>query len=70
MMMTDEDDMDVMCDIVQLPSKLKEVIMLYYWQDMGVTEIAQALGVSQSTVSRRLNHARNKLRAVLDRRCV
>ena len=68
-MMTDEDDMDVMCDIMQLPSNLKEVIMLYYWQDMNVTEIAQALGVSQSTVSRRLNHARKRLRDVLDRRC-
>ncbi len=67
-MMTDEDDMDVMCDIMQLPSNLKEVIMLYYWQDMNVTEIAQALGVSQSTVSRRLNYARKRLRDVLDRR--
>ena len=68
-MMTEEDDMDVMCDIMQLPSNLKEVIMLYYWQEMNVTEIAQALGVSQSTVSRRLNHARKRLRDVLDRRC-
>ena len=68
-MMTEEDDMDVMCDIMQLPSNLQEVIMLYYWQDMNVTEIAQTLGVSQSTVSRRLNHARNRLHDVLDRRC-
>ena len=68
-MMNEEDDMDVMCDIMQLPSNLKEVIMLYYWQEMNVTEIAQALGVSQSTVSRRLNYARKRLRDVLDRRC-
>lgn len=68
-MMTEEDDMDVMCDIIQLPSNLKEVIMLYYWQEMNVTEIAQALGVSQSTVSRRLKHARNRLHDMLDRRC-
>lgn len=67
-MMTDENDMDVMCSIMQLPSKLKEVIMLYYWRDMSVTEIAETLGVSQSTVSRRLKHARNKLHDVLDRR--
>lgn len=68
-MMTQEEDVDVMCDIIQLPSKLKEVIMLYYWQDMNVNEIAEALGVSQSTVSRRLSHARNKLHDMLDRRC-
>lgn len=67
-MMTQEEDMDVMCDIMQLPSKLKEVIMLYYWQDMNVSEIAQSLGIAQSTVSRRLQHARDKLHDVLDRR--
>ena len=68
-MMTQEEDVDVMCDIMQLPSKLKEVIMLYYWQEMNLNEIAEALVVSQSTVSRRLNHARNRLHDVLDRRC-
>ncbi len=67
-MMPQEEDMDVMCDIMQLPSKLKEVIMLYYWQDMNVSEIAHSLGVAQSTVSRRLQHARDKLHDVLDRR--
>lgn len=60
--------MDVLCDIMRLPPKLKEVIMLYYWQDMSVSEIAQSLSISQSTVSRRLQHARNVLRDVLDRR--
>ena len=67
-MMTQEEDMDVMCDIMQLPSKLKEVIMLYYWQDMNGSEIAQSLGIAQSTVSRRLKHARDRLHDVLDRR--
>ena len=67
-LITQEEDMDVMCDIMQLPSKLKEVIMLYYWQDMNVSEIAQSLGIAQSTVSRRLKHARDKLHDVLDRR--
>ena len=67
-MMTQEKDVDIMCDIMQLPSKLKEVIMLYYWQDMNVSEIAQSLGIAQSTVSRRLKHARDRLHDVLDRR--
>lgn len=66
--MPQEEDLDIMCDIIQLPSKLKEVIMLYYWQDMNVSEIAQSLGIAQSTVSRRLKHARDKLHDVLDRR--
>ena len=66
----DENDLDVMCDIMKLPTKLKEVIMLYYWQDMSVTEIAHSLGVSQGTVSNRLKHARDKLRNVLERRYI
>jgi len=65
---SEEGDRGIMCDIMQLPAKLKEVILLYYWQDMNVNEIADALGVAQSTVSRRLKRARDKLRDVLDGR--
>jgi len=64
----DENKLDVMCDIMKLPPKLKEVIMLYYWQEMNVREIAQSLGIAQSTVSNRLKHARDKLHDVLERR--
>ena len=64
----DENDPDMMCHIMQLPPKMKEVIMLYYWQEMNVSEIAMALGIAQSTVSNRLKHARDKLHDVLERR--
>lgn len=63
-----EEDLDILWDIMQLPPKLKEVILLYYWQDMNVSEMAQSLGIAQSTVTRRLQHAREALRTVLDRR--
>ena len=63
-----EDDLDVMCDVMQLPSKLKEVVMLYYWQNMNVNEIAHALDITHSTVSTRLKRAREKLYDVLERR--
>lgn len=62
---TPEDDLDIMCDIMKLPPKLKEVIMLYYWQDMTVTEIAQSLSITHSSVSNRLKHAREKLHDML-----
>lgn len=64
----DNDDLDVMCDVMQLPPKLKEVVMLYYWQSMNVNEIAHALGITHSTVSARLKRAREKLYDVLERR--
>ena len=63
-----DDDLDVMCDVMKLPPKLKEVVMLYYWQNMNVNEIAHALGITHSTVSNRLKRAREKLYEVLERR--
>lgn len=63
-----ESDLDVMCAVMSLPPKLKEVIMLYYWQNMSVNEIASALGLAHSTVSARLKHARKRLHDVLERR--
>lgn len=60
--------LDVMCGIMQLLPREKEVIMLYYWQEMSEKEIAQSLGIAQSTVSYRLKHARNRFHDVLERR--
>lgn len=54
--------------VMRLPRKLREVILLYYYQDMAVTEIAVSLGISQSSVSGRLKRAREKLRALLEGR--
>lgn len=67
-MISPANDLDLMCDIMQLPSKLKEVILLYYWQNMNVSQIAQSLGIAQSTVTRRLQHARDTLHNMLERR--
>ena len=64
----DDNDLDVMCDVMKLPPKLKEVVMLYYWQNMNVNEIAHTLGITHSTVSTRLKCAREKLYDVLERR--
>ena len=47
--------------VERLPYKLREVILLYYYQDMTVTEIAAAVKAAQSTVSRRLRQAKAKL---------
>lgn len=61
----DEEDLGVLCDVMELPPKLKEVVILYYWQNMNVNEIAHALGIRHSTVSARLKRAREKLHDVL-----
>lgn len=64
----EQEEEEMVVQVMQLPRKLREVILLYYYQDMTVTEIADSLGISQSSVSGRLKRARDKLRALLERR--
>ena len=64
----DEDETALTLAVMNLPKKAREVILLYYYQDMNVSEIADALGVTQPTVSYRLKRAREKLRQELEGR--
>jgi RNA polymerase sigma-70 factor (ECF subfamily) len=50
-----------MC-IMAMPAKWREVVLLYYYQGLTMTQTAQALGLAQSTVSSRLKQARACLR--------
>lgn len=59
---------DLVTAMMNLPVKLKEVMLLYYYQGMNTLEIAQALGIFQSSVSGRLKRGRNKLRKALEGR--
>ncbi|MBQ8161710.1 MAG: sigma-70 family RNA polymerase sigma factor [Clostridia bacterium] len=52
-------------EIAKLPSKLREVVLLYYYQDMTTEQIAGALNVAPSTVCVRLKKAREKLRLAM-----
>ena len=60
--------MELTLALMSLPRKLQEALMLYYYQDMNTTEIAQTLGIAQSSVSSRLEKGRQLLRRVLERR--
>lgn len=63
-----EDETALTLAVMNLPKKEREVILLYYYQDMNVNEIADALGITQPTVSYRLRRAREKLRTELEGR--
>ena len=54
-------------EISSLPDRYRDVLLLYYYQDMKLEEVAAALNTSPATVSRRLKAAREKLRGVLER---
>ena len=61
-------DEAVTMTVLALPGKLREVITLYYYQDMTMQEIADALGIALSTVHARIGKAQDKLRQELERR--
>lgn len=64
----DEDTLsNLSWEIEQLPDKYKEVILLYYYQNMTCEETAAALRLTHSAVSRRLKHARALLKAMLEK---
>ena len=63
-----EDDAELVSAVMHLPAKLRQVVLLYYYQGMNTLEIADSLGISQSSVSGRLKRAREKLRATLEGR--
>lgn len=52
-----QEDRDLLLDIIMLPPKYKEVILLYYYQRMTFQEISQMLHCGESSISRRLNKA-------------
>lgn len=61
----DEDAADLADAIMRLRAPHREVVLLYYYQNMTMPEIAEALGVNASSVSRRLKAACAMLREAL-----
>ena len=64
----DTEDLDLSLAVMKLPRKMREAILLYYYQDMSTEEIAETLGIVQSSVSNRLRRGREKLRKLLEGR--
>lgn len=59
-------DDELMQSILSLPYKAREVLLLYYYQDMTLQEIGQSLNLAVSTVHTRLAQAKKKLRAAME----
>jgi RNA polymerase sigma-70 factor (ECF subfamily) len=54
--------------VMELPDIYKDVILLFYYQELSTEEIARVLGVPGVTVRTRLMRARDKLQTLLRRR--
>lgn len=63
----DPADDTLITSIMALPPRLKDVVLLKYYQGLGLQQIAGVLGIPVGTVSTRLNAAKKKLRAKLER---
>lgn len=60
-----QEAIDLANAIMQLADKYKEVILLYYYQEMKLTEIARVTGLTPSAVSRRIKKAHARLHELL-----
>ena len=53
---------ELFLDVMRLPERYRQAVLLYYYEDMTMDEAATALGVSKATMSRRVRRACELLR--------
>jgi RNA polymerase sigma-70 factor (ECF subfamily) len=65
--MRDDDlpDPDLARAVAELSPMQRAAVILYYWEDRPVIEIARILAVSESTVKQHLHRARHRLAELL-----
>ena len=63
-----EEDRGLFQMVCALDRRSREVILMRYYQEMTVHEIAAALSVSESAVYKRLDNAKQRLKKTLERR--
>ena len=62
----DPSDLEILDIIYRLPPKYRDVIYLYYYEQLTVEEIATATGTKTNTVKSQLKRGREKLKRYLD----
>jgi len=63
----DEDKQRLLAAVVKLPGSEKQVVMLRYFGDNSVNDVANLLGRSVGTVTKQLSRAHRRLRKILER---
>jgi RNA polymerase sigma-70 factor, ECF subfamily len=63
-----EENDSVAFHIFSLPLKYREIILLYYYEELSTQEIAEMLGINPSTVRTRLDRGREKLKKTMEGR--
>ena len=59
----------IVMDIVRktLSDDLYQTVIMFYFDDMNISEIASAMGVPEGTIKSRLNHSRKKIKEGVER---
>ncbi len=60
------DEPDIYAQVLKLPKDMRDVILLFYYEDMSIREISQILQTSEVNIKKRLSRARQKLRLELE----
>ncbi|MCP4258628.1 MAG: sigma-70 family RNA polymerase sigma factor [Planctomycetes bacterium] len=63
----DEDKQQLLAAVVKLSKAEKQVVMLRYFGDNSVKDVAEILSLSTGTVTKQLSRARVRLRKILER---
>ncbi|MFZ3580014.1 sigma-70 family RNA polymerase sigma factor [Virgibacillus sp. DJP39] len=53
--------------VLVLPVKYREVITLYYYEELSIEEISEILKINKNTIKTRLSRARLKLKVLMER---
>jgi RNA polymerase sigma-70 factor (ECF subfamily) len=61
----DGEDGDVLNAVLALPKKYRSVVHLYYYEEYKISEIAEILGIKETTVQTQLARARARLKISL-----
>lgn len=61
-----EDKKALFDQVLKMSVKYREVVILYYYEDLSVDEVASVIGCKSNTVKSRLRRARNRLKQLVE----
>lgn len=60
-----EENKELYYSVLELPKKYRTVIHLFYYEDMSILEISEALKTKEGTIKSQLHRGRNLLKQIL-----